>query len=359
MTDEPIDALIFRWSSLPTITPELPGAGGSVRATPEDFEVEELPLYEPSGAGSHAYAWVQKVGLTTRDLLRELQSAGVPLANIGVAGLKDKVARTRQWLSVPRRFEQAAWSALEGLAGVEVLRTSRHRNKLGIGHLRGNAFEIRVRDVEPEALPRIEAVLAELRRVGLPNYFGPQRFGRFGRNPVDGLRVLQGERISADRRLERFLISALQSQLFNAMLAARIERGLFATVVSGDWARKHDTGGTFMVVDEESERQRAEAGAISATLPLYGKKVRPAEHRAGELEAAILERFELEWVQFRSRHGDRRLSRVLPLQARVRAEGDGVVLSFELPKGSYATVLLREVLKVDVDAPLDGPASEG
>ena len=351
--------LTFRWSALPTITPDLPGAGGQIRAAPEDFSVEELALYEPSGGGSHAYAWVEKVGLTTRDLLRELQRVGVPLANIGVAGLKDKVALTRQWLSVPRRFEELAWGALDALEGVSVLRASRHRNKLGMGHLRGNAFRIRVRGVDPEALPRIEAVLARLAQLGLPNYFGPQRFGRFGRNAIDGYQVLQGGRVSGDRRLQRFLVSALQSQLFNAMLAERIELGLFRAVLGGDWARKHDTGGTFEVSDAALERLRAEQGAISATLPLYGKKVRVAAAEAGVLEERMLERFGLSWVKFRGRHGDRRISRLLLLNARAQADSDGVVLEFELPKGSYATVLLRELLKVDVDAPLDGPAIEG
>jgi tRNA pseudouridine13 synthase len=274
-------ALTFRWSDLPLVTPELPGCGGRLRATPDDFVVRELPLYLPSGQGSHAYARVEKVGWTTRDLLRALAAAGVPQAQIGVAGLKDKVARTEQWLSVPRRFEADAWAELDAMDGVRVLETGRHGNKLGIGHLRGNAFRIRVRGASPDAAERARAVAGRLLAIGVPNYFGPQRFGRLGHNAVDGWRLVRGERVPGDQRLKRFFMSALQSQLFNLGLAARVRDGLYRRVVEGDWARKHDTGGTFLVVDAEAESLRAEALEISATLPLYGKKVRVSGAEAG------------------------------------------------------------------------------
>jgi tRNA pseudouridine13 synthase len=386
-------ALTFRWADLPTVTPDLPGCGGRLRATPDDFVVRELPLYLPSGRGSHAYARVEKVGWTTRDLLRVLVAAGVPQAQIGVAGLKDKVARTEQWLSVPRRFEAEAWAELGALEGVRVLETGRHGNKLGIGHLRGNAFRIRVRGASRDAAERARAISERLLVIGVPNYFGPQRFGRLGHNAVDGWRLVRGERVHGDQRLQRFFMSALQSQLFNLGLAARVHDGLYRRVVEGDWARKHDTGGTFAVVDAEAESLRAEALEISATLPLYGKKVRPSAAEAGEREARVLETLALRWTDLVRRHGDRRLTRGAGVAVQVeqverddaggagfvggapRAEGAAdeaadveaaavelgtdVWLAFDLPKGSYATTLLREVMKVDVDAPLDEPSSSG
>jgi tRNA pseudouridine13 synthase len=351
------ERLTFRWASLPTLTAELPGAGGTVRAHPDDFQVREVPSYAPSGQGSHAYAWVEKVGVTTRELVRVLVAAGVPPSAIGVAGLKDKVARTWQWISVPRRFEAAAWAALAATDGVAICDTSRHRNKLGLGHLQGNIFRLRVRDVHPEALSRARAIAARLQRDGLPNYFGPQRFGRYGRNGLDGWRLLQGERVVGDQRLQRFFLSALQSLIFNRLLAERIEEGLFARVLVGDWARKHDTGGTFEVVDADLESARAARGEISATLPLHGKKVAVSGGEAGLREARALAALEVRWVALRLRHGDRRPSRIFPSELRLEQRDADLDLHVQLPKGSYATTLLRELLKVDVDEPLDGEAS--
>lgn len=352
--------LTFRWSDLPPLTADLPGTGGTLRAHPDDFEVVERPLYLPSGEGSHAYARVEKVGYTTRDLIVALRDAGVPEPNVGVAGLKDKVARTEQWLSVPRRFEAEAWAALEAMDGVRVLETSRHANKLGIGHLRGNAFVVRVRDVDDDAEARAAAVFERLARAGSPNYFGPQRFGRFGRNAVDGWRLLHGVEVPGGHRLKRFFVSALQSLMFNRWLAERVEDGTYASVVVGDWARKHDTGGTFQVTEADLEDAVARAGAlaISATLPLYGKKVKPSAGEAGRREAAGLAALDLRWVDLVGRHGDRRSTRVAGLEATVAREGSDLLLRFELPKGSYATSVLREVMKVDVDAPIDGSGSE-
>jgi tRNA pseudouridine13 synthase len=351
-------ALLFRWADLPPITPLAWAIGGRVRLDPEDFLVREIPLYEPSGAGSHAYALVEKVGRTTRDLVAALHAAGVPPAAVGVAGLKDKVARTEQWLSVPRRHEAAAWAALAALPGVQLLRTDRHRNRLGIGHLRGNAFTVRIRDVlaggpdaGEEAARRVAEACAHLRRVGLPNYFGPQRFGRGGRNAVDARAVARGELVLGDLRLRRFLLSALQSQVFNLLLADRVREGLLTTVLEGDWARKHDTGGTFLVVDAAAEAPRAEAFAISATLPLLGKKVRPTTGAAGVREAALLERVGVRFTDFVARYGDRRLAR-LPLgHVGIRPDEGDVVLDFELPRGAYATTLLRELTHLHVDVP--------
>jgi tRNA pseudouridine13 synthase len=351
------ELLTFRWAALPTLTAELPGTGGTVRAHPDDFQVREVPIYTPSGQGSHAYAWVEKVGVTTRELVRVLVAAGVPPSAIGVAGLKDKVARTWQWISVPRRFEAEAWAALSATEGVTICDTSRHRNKLGLGHLQGNIFQVRVRDVAPDALSRADAIGARLQQAGMPNFFGPQRFGRYGRNGLDGWRLLQGERVVGDQRLQRFFLSALQSLLFNRLLAERIDEGLFDRVLEGDWARKHDTGGTFEVIDAALESERAARGEISATFPLHGKKVRVSGGEAGLREARALAAHQIRWVALRLRHGDRRLGRIYPTGLRLEQMGGDLNLHVQLPKGSYATTLLRELLKVDVDEPLDGDSS--
>ncbi len=352
----PVDAvrLRFRWSDLPSVTEDLPGTGGRIRHLPDDFRVEEVPAYLPQGSGSHLYLRVEKRNLTTRDLVVALMRHGLRENEIGVAGLKDKSAVTVQWISIPKRGEAAA-AALETLPGVRVLERAYHRNKLGIGHLRGNRFVVRIRDVDDAAAApeRARAVLRALAERGAPNYFGPQRFGRFGNNAVDGLRVLGGERVPGGHRLRRFFVSALQSLLFNAMLAERIEGGLYRRVITGDWARKHDTGGVFRVEDGALESARAARLEISATLPLYGRRVRLSEDEAGALEARILERYGLRWSAFGSRRGDRRPSRLVLEEVDVREDDGALAVAFLLPKGSYATVVLRELMKVDVDAPVE------
>ncbi|MCO5172893.1 MAG: tRNA pseudouridine(13) synthase TruD [Trueperaceae bacterium] len=344
----------FDWGDLPLVTPEVPGSGGVIRTAPEDFRVTELPAYLPEGSGSHRYLLIEKRDLTTRDLVQALRRAGVEQSSIGVAGLKDKAAVTVQWLSLPKRYGEAV-NELLALPGVRLLEESYHRNKLGIGHLRGNRFEVTVQGVDDGAALRAGAVLDRLAASGSPNWFGPQRFGRFGGNAYDGLRVVRGERVPGGHYLQRFFVAALQSLLFNAMLAERVERGWYTTVVNGDWARKHDTGGTFLVTDEAAEAPRAERLEISATLPLHGRKVKPSEGAAGAVESLVLERYGLRWAQFGSRRGDRRSTRVVLSGTSVRQVGTALTLTFDLPKGAYATAVLREVMKVDVDAPFEAP----
>jgi tRNA pseudouridine13 synthase len=356
-TEPDAEALRFRWQDLPVVTADLPGTGGRIRSRPEDFRVEEIPAYLPQGSGSHLFLRVEKRNLTTRDLVAALIRHGLRENEIGVAGLKDKSAVTVQWISVPKRGEGAV-AALEAMPGVVVLERAYHRNKLGIGHLRGNRFAVHVRDLDDtaEAAARARAVLEALAEWGTPNYFGPQRFGRFGNNAIDGIKVLHGERVPGGHRLRRFFVSALQSLLFNALLAERIDAGLYRRVVTGDWARKHDTGGVFRVDDGALESPRADRLEISATLPLYGRRVRLSEDEAGALEASVLERYGLTWSAFGSRRGDRRSSRVVLEAPDVRQEDGALAVAFTLPKGSYATVVLRELTKVDVDAPLEPAA---
>lgn len=339
----------FAWDDLPAVTGDLPGCGGRVREAPEDFLVREIPSYEPQGSGSHLFLHVRKRGLTTRDVVKALGEADVPEARIGVAGLKDKYAVTEQWLSIPWSHADAA-DRLEALEGVEVLQRVRHKNKLGMGHLRGNRFEVRIREVEEGGADAARRALARLREGGVPNYYGPQRFGRFGRNAVDGLSLARGEPVTGDRRLRRFFLSALQSWVFNRVLAQRVREGLFRTVTVGDWARKHDTGGTFLV-ESDDEGARAERFEISATAPLHGRRVPISDGRPGEMERAALDALGLGWPALAQRRGDRRLTRLRLDDAEVEAEGDDLWLRFTLPKGAYATVVLRETMKAPVDAP--------
>ena len=335
----------FDWAVLPSISCDLPGTGGDTRTCPEDFVVSEIPRSDPSGEGDFVYVHVEKRGLNTHDLVAALRERGVPYNDVGVAGLKDKNAVTRQWLSIPGKYEHAP-KALDELEGAQVLATARHSAPIRRGHLRGNRFEVRVRQPGPGWAERAGAILERLLEAGLPNYFGPQRFGRFNSNAIDAIRMLRGERVPGGRRLNDFFISALQAHLFNWNLKHRIESGLFNRVVPGDRARRHDTGGMFVVGDAAAESQRARRLEISAVLPLYGRKVPGGLEEAAALEQRVLDRFALRRSDFRRlTRGAWRFSRVRPEDVALQSCHDGYVAEFTLPNGAYATVFLRELMK--------------
>ncbi|PTA69850.1 tRNA pseudouridine(13) synthase TruD [Deinococcus arcticus] len=325
------------------------GTGGTLRQHPEDFRVEELPAYPLSGEGDHLFIQVEKRGHTTAHVLRELGTQlGVRDRDVGVAGLKDRHAVTTQWLSLPARYEDRLGQF--ALEGVQVVQVTRHTNKLGLGHLRGNRFVVRVRGAPGQAEPAAR-LLEQLRLRGVPNYFGPQRFGLGGLNAEEGLRVVRGESRVRDPRVRRFLTTALQSVVFNAFVSLRLERGVFDALLRGDMAKKHDTGGVFQVEDAAAESARAARGEVSATGTLFGKKVRSLGGDAGELEQAALGALGLSPEMFLSRKGDRRLTRVFLDEASVQPEEDGYTLAFVLPRGSFATSVLREIMKTQVDTP--------
>lgn len=338
-------SVIFSWEGLQTLT-HTPGTGGSLRQSPEDFVVEELPAYLPSGAGEHLYLYLEKRGHTTAHLARELSAQlGVKAKDMGIAGLKDRHAVTRQWISIPAKFESRLGDF--ALDGVQILQTERHDNKLGMGHLHGNRFSVRVRGTA--GMDAQAAQTLALLAGGIPNYFGPQRFGLGGLNAEEGLRVLRGESRLRDPQVRRFLVSSVQSLLFNHFVNLRLQEGVFDRLLAGDMAKKHDTGGVFMVEDAAAESPRAQRGEVSATGTLFGRKVKPLTLDAGDLERRALADFGLSPELFSSRKGDRRLTRIFAQDASVTPHEDGYTVTFALPKGSFATSLLRELMKTEVD----------
>ncbi len=315
------------------------------RSEPEDFVVEEIPLYAPAGEGGHTFVAVEKRLLTTEQVARALaRAAGVPPREVGYAGRKDRVAVARQWFSVPGLAPEAA-HACAG-EGFRVLEAVPHRHKLRTGQLAGNRFEIVVRDVDEAAAARAGERLARVVREGLPNRFGPQRFGRDAANPREARALLAGTAPVRDRRHARFLLSALQAELFNAVLA---ERPLApGALEAGDVAVVHASGGLFVVEDPEREAPRAEAFEISATGPIFGPRApRPAGAPAAR-EAAARRRLGIpeddalappRGVRLR---GARRALRIRPEEAALTAAGPGAQrLCVRLPTGSYASVLLE------------------
>ena len=339
---------------LPYISAHLPGIGGRLRARAEHFIVEEIPAYEPSGDGEHTVLWITKKGMTStyvRDALARI--FGVRREDIGMAGMKDRHAVTSQAFSVPRVDpDEAVARVQEALPDVYVHWARRHRNKIKPGHLRGNRFRITVVDTVPDAWERAQAIAAYLRRVGVPNYYGEQRFGREGDNAARGREALRG-RGPRDRWLRRFLISAYQAHLFNRYLARRVREGHFTHLLRGDIAKKADTGGLFVVKDVAAEMPRYERGEIHFTGPMYGYKLWMAEDEAGDLEQAILAAENLTLEDFRKARvkGTRRLGRLWLTDLEVTQDEAGhLVFSFSLPKGAFATVVLREFMKTSLPA---------
>ena len=325
---------------------------------PEDFEVDEIPAYAPSGEGGHTLVRVEKRDCTTEEVARWLaHAADVAPSEVGYAGRKDRTAIARQWFSVPN-LDPVRALQLE-LSRARVLEAGRHPHKLRTGHLRGNTFAIAVRDVDAEATARAIARLAEIARDGLPNRYGEQRFGRDGDNAARAVAVLAGRERVRDRRQARFLISALQSAVFNAVLAARPLP--IGSVETGDVAVVHASGGLFVVDDLVREAPRAAAFEISATGPIFGSRVLEAAGTAAQRERAALVAFDLDPDAMPTPprgirlHGARRPFRVPVPDAVVDSSDAGVLrLRFTLPPGSYATVLIEELLQPDDALPEAG-----
>ena len=317
-----------------------------LRAVPEDFVVDEVPLYPPCGEGEHTFVRVEKRLRSTEDVARDLaRAAGVAPREVGYAGRKDRAALTRQWYSVPGLAPERALR-LE-LRGARVLEAARHAHKLRTGHLAANRFDLLVRDVPAAARARAPEAAAALAARGFANRFGPQRFGRDGANPRRALALLRGGPAGPDRRGARFLLSALQAAVFNDVLASRplaLDR-----LEAGDVAVVHRSGGLFTVEDAPAEQARAEAFEISATGPLFGTRMRPAAGAPGERERAALEAWEIprpprppRGVRLR---GGRRPLRARPMDLEVRAEDGGLRLRLALPPGSYASVFVDALLE--------------
>jgi tRNA pseudouridine13 synthase len=391
------------------LTASFPGTGGTIKESPEDFLVEEIPLYTPCGEGEHLYLVVEKRGLTTFDLLQRLSRAlRVREREMGYAGMKDARATTRQTVSVQGvRPEEALALDLEG---IRILSARYHRNKLRLGHLAGNRFRIRIREVREDALDTALDVLHVLGQVGVPNRFGEQRYGALGNTHLIGGALLRkdfegaarlivgdpamitnerwragAERFAAGdlqgalealpgrqrdernlirallegktpqkavlglpRKLLRLYLSAFQSSLFDRLVDMRLDS--LEIPWEGDLAWKHDNGACFVVEDPAAEQPRADRLEISPSGPLFGYKSTLARGAAGILEQALLEKEGLRLEDFRlgeglGMEGERRPLRVPLGEAEALQEGGDLVLSFSLPRGSYATAVLREVMK--------------
>jgi len=344
----------------PFFTASLAGIGGTIKQQCEDFTVEEIPAYEPSGQGEHLFLWIEKRDLSGEQLLQRLaRDFKISYREIGMAGLKDRSAVTRQYVSVPAKCEERL--AALNLEQYHILHAKRHTNKLKTGHLRGNRFSILVRDVFSESFEYSLQIAKQITKYGFPNYFGRQRFGFEGDNATLGLRLLRGEttpkELPARRRkfLLRMALSSVQSHLFNIFLAKKIRGGTVSKVLAGDVMQVLASGGKFVVEEVPREAARLMAGEIGITGPIFGPKMHLPTGQTAEMEAKVLSEAGLSREHFKQfpklTAGTRRLLMIKPEDLSFQQEPTGMRFQFTLPPGCYATSLMHEFQKNDDSHP--------
>lgn len=414
------------------LTPDEPGTarvGGLIKERPEDFLVEEQPLYEPCGHGEHLYLYIEKCEQTTTDVIRRLAKMfSVRRSDVGYAGLKDKHAITRQHFSIylPDKSNDEKYLSRIAFTNFKLIWSDRHTNKLRRGHLAGNRFDIRIRQVQLSAVIHAKRILERLLEIGVPNYIGDQRFGyrqnnhilgrlylkqqwrefldemlgkpgesdpperhetrrayergeygaaleqwprmfRHDRQALDALR--QGKSaeqavMAIDPLQREFMVSSLQSAVFNQVLDRRIRDGLFDKLVPGDLAWKHDSRAVFAVDEATAEVENAPDGRaakheVSPSGPMWGSGMTRPTGQPLEWELDALQSLGVGESDLCSNKdnapGNRRPMRIFIKDPQISGGGDEhgtfVRVVFELPRGSFATMVLREIMKPCVDAP--------
>ena len=340
-------------------------AEGVLRAQPEDFQVEEVLGFAPSGSGAHVLLEVRKRDANTQWVARELaRLCGCRPGDVGFAGLKDRHAVATQWFSVPRsKLGPEEWRRVQAPA-FEILEAHAHGRKLPRGALAGNRFVIRVRGVLPADAAQaavlaesIAARLAHLRRHGVPNYFGVQRFGRDGGN----LARLQQQPLKLHQPERGFVLSAARSLVFNAVLAERVRDGSWNRLEAGDLANLDGRGSFFAVstLDDAILQERTGRLEIHPTGPMWGRGAPASQSRIAELESRVAADLApaAELCAAAGMEQERRSLRLRVADLECRFEGPDVSLSFQLTRGSFATVVLRELFTTR--SAVDVPDSEG
>jgi tRNA pseudouridine13 synthase len=396
---------------LPYLTRDLEGTGGRLRTTPEDFVVEEIPLYDLAGEGEHVWFQVRKRGIDTFEAVRRIAAAlDANEREFSYGGLKDGRALTTQWMSTgavdPERIR-----ALD-VEKLKVLQVRRHVNRIKLGHLRGNRFRITVRAAMQGAARQAERILDVLVRRGAPNFFGEQRFGARLNSHLCGEAILRGDYdrfvkvliggrsrrekdpylnrardlfdkgkldkafeampirqraekkalgallrfgdperayFAIPKRMRQMFLSAFQSHLFNEILKRRIDA--IDRIEPGDLAYLHRNGAVFLVEEGDGSPPRCAAFEISPSAPVFGTRAPLAEGEPGRIEREVIDAADVKAEDFAvggglAAKGNRRPIRA-PLRDVALVEVDETTyrLEFALPRGTYATSIMRELIK--------------
>ena len=334
-------------------TPEWARAHGpglftaSIRAHPSDFVVIESCSIEFSGDGEHDYLWIEKTGANTHWVAECLaKHGGVPVRDVGYAGLKDRHAVTRQWFSV-RRTASVDWNAFTA-EGVVILEKQVHRRKLRRGAHSGNTFRIALRSDDIDAnLEAIENRIAIIDQCGVPNYFGEQRFGRGGGNIELCRQLFAGRKLPRHKR--GIALSAARSLIFNDILDARVKQGSWNTILPGELANLDGSASVFAVEEVDDELvARCNAHDIHPSGSLWGLGAPQSAFDVAILEREVAHSHAEITAGLSSAGVD---ASTRPLRLRVRdlrytLEAGVCWVEFSLPKGGYATTVLREIVDV-------------
>ncbi|MBD3676077.1 MAG: tRNA pseudouridine(13) synthase TruD [Planctomycetaceae bacterium] len=345
--------------TLPYLTHPLRGIGGFLKSSPEDFHVEEIPAYEPCGEGEFLFVRIEKRNLNTQDVLNKLaRHCEVSAKQASAAGQKDRHAVTIQTICLPAMAQEKLDSFDD--PDVTILSSALHRNKLKTGHLAGNRFEVTLRGIDKSLDERAFELRDLILEKGFPNYYGEQRFGHEGNTLSQGIELLQGKnpfgKMSYSQRshLQRLCLNAVQSELFNRCLVRRLKSSSLWTVQRGDVMQVVKSGGQFVVEEEiQEEQERFDRGATAITGPMFGPKMKMPLDQPFWEEETVLAESGLVMNDFRRfkkmTPGTRRPYLIRLAELDIVREGDGLRFLFELPKGSYATSLLREFQREAAD----------
>lgn len=347
----------------------------------DDFVVREIPLYDFSNNGEWAYLHIQKKGLSTSEAIKILSAKiGAKGRDFGYAGLKDKQGLTTQYICIHKKFIPQI-EKIQDLKDLKILDISYHNNKLKTGHLKGNKFFIRLKKVLPAAAIQIEQALNNINIHGFANYFGYQRFGKDGNNAQTGLKILQEVQKFKNRKINDFLISAFQSELFNMWLSKRVEISKFADEFSenelvqiyskefssfdknisnmlksqktlfkllpGEILGHYPHGKIFLCENLDLETERFYNKNITSCGLLLGKRTLNSSIIAKEIENTVFKEFEQTAANI---NGNRRFawSWIENLDYKYIPEKAHFQINFTLQKGSYATVVLEEILHKNI-----------
>ncbi len=337
------------------------------KQSPRDFVVEELPLYEFSGEGEHLILLVRKKNLSTNEMIGQFaRYLGIKNKEIGYAGLKDKHAMTKQYISVHKKHEESLENF--NFEGIKIISKTYHNNKIRIGHLKGNRFYIKIKKVNPTSAAKIDEALKNIKDAGMPNYFGYQRFGNDGDNHILGEKLAKGEARERNPRVKRLLINAYQSHLFNLWLSRRLEINSLVSsfepkeietllnmpndevvkmkkqthpfkLISGDTMEHYPHGKLFEFTGDAEDLERFNERKITVTGLLCGSKVKTSSGLAGEIEKNFDDEINAD--------GARRYAWIYPtdIEGRFNPIEAQYEMNFTLPKGAYATVLIEEIAK--------------
>ena len=334
-----------------------PTANAGFKCDMADFVVDEILGYELTGDGEHSYVHIEKIGLNTAFVAEALAKfCSLPLRQVTFAGRKDKYGRTLQYFGVHHPQHPDIDFTQFTLPGLRVLSVSKHNKKLKTGHLAGNRFAIVLRKVTD--CQDVERRLHQIHKSGVPNYYGQQRFGemhykdeqgepriRYGGNLALAQHLVDGTGIK-QRNKKNLAISALRSWLFNTVIHTRIEQGCFAQPISGDAFVLSGSNSYFIPEDNDPMIDgRLAEGDIHISAPLFGKGTLKTQHNARQLEENVLAQYPQICATL-SRLGlkqERRSIRLLPAQLRWDWQANDLHLEFSLPKGCFATSILREL----------------